>query len=418
MGAVIEAELVAEGEESANERMGPSWFRRRARPVLFWTHLVAGLVSGVVVLIMSVTGVALTYQKQMTSWADLRGLAGGPPSAGAPRLSADSLLTRLRSDSGLTPTSIVWRNRPNAPVELVLPQQRRLFVNAYTGDALGSGSAGMRKFFRVMTDWHRWLAMSGERRVTGRMITGVSNLAFLVLVLTGIWLWWPRHTTRVAFRNILRFRTGVSSKARDFNWHHVIGFWSFIPLAIIVASGAVISYPWASDLVYRVAGEPPPRRETAPPPAAPAAAPTLAAGSRDEAARPLVISIDAALATATGRVSDWRTISLTMPRSDTAALAFTIDRGMGGEPTKRATLALDADGTERRWQPFDSQSTARRWRSILRFAHTGEVLGFVGQTIAGLVSLGASLLVYTGLALSWRRFRTWRRRTALPSGAL
>ena len=56
-------------------------------------------------------------------------------------------------------------------------------------------------------------------------------------------------------------------------------------------------------------------------------------------------------------------------------------------------------------------------RSILRFAHTGEVLGFAGQTIAGLVSLGATLLVYTGLALSWRRFWSWRRRTALPSAA-
>ena len=106
-----------------------------------------------------------------------------------------------------------------------------------------------------------------------------------------------------------------------------------------------------------------------------------------------------------------------MPRSDTASLAFTIDRGMGGEPTKRAQLALAADGSERRWQPFESQSKARRWRSNLRFAHTGEVLGFAGQTIAGLVSLGATLLVYTGLMLSWRRFRSWRRRTALPTPA-
>ena len=408
MGAVIEAELVGERSVGSSDRTGPSWWRRNARPVLFWTHLVAGLVSGVVVLIMSVTGVLLTYQKQMTSWADLRGLAGGPPAAGATRLSADSLLRRLRSDSALTPTSIVWRNNASAPVEMVLPQQRRLFVNGYTGHVLGSGSADMRKFFRVVTDWHRWLAMSGERRDTGRMITGASNLAFLLLVLTGIWLWWPRNATRVAFRSVMRFRGGLSSKARDFNWHHVIGFWSFIPLAIIVASGVVISYPWASDLVYRVAGEAPPRRE---------AAPTPPAGPRNEAARPPVISIDAALATATARVSDWRTISLTLPRNDTAALAFTIDRGMGGEPTKRAQLALASDGTERRWQPFESQSTARRWRSILRFAHTGEVLGFAGQTIAGLLSLGATLLVYTGLALSWRRFWAWRRRAALRAGA-
>jgi uncharacterized iron-regulated membrane protein len=43
----------------------------------------------------------------------------------------------------------------------------------------------------------------------------------------------------------------------------------------------------------------------------------------------------------------------------------------------------------------------------MRFAHTGEVLGIAGQTIAGLVSAGAVVMVWTGLALTWRRFRSW-----------
>jgi len=38
------------------------------------------------------------------------------------------------------------------------------------------------------------------------------------------------------------------------------------------------------------------------------------------------------------------------------------------------------------------------------------VLGVVGQTIAGIVSLGAVFLVYTGLALTLRRFAKWMRR--------
>ena len=42
------------------------------RTVLFWAHLAAGTVAGVVILIMSVTGVALTYEKQMLEWADRR----------------------------------------------------------------------------------------------------------------------------------------------------------------------------------------------------------------------------------------------------------------------------------------------------------------------------------------------------------
>jgi hypothetical protein len=56
---------------------------------------------------------------------------------------------------------------------------------------------------------------------------------------------------------------------------------------------------------------------------------------------------------------------------------------------------------------------------VLRFAHTGEVAGIAGQTLAGVVSAGASVLVYTGLALTWRRFRAWQaRRRSQESGTV
>jgi uncharacterized iron-regulated membrane protein len=60
-----------------------------------------------------------------------------------------------------------------------------------------------------------------------------------------------------------------------------------------------------------------------------------------------------------------------------------------------------------RFEPFSSNTKGRQLRTILRFAHTGEVLGIIGQTIAGLVSFGGAFLVYTGFALAWRRFRSW-----------
>lgn len=48
----------------------------------------------------------------------------------------------------------------------------------------------------------------------------------------------------------------------------------------------------------------------------------------------------------------------------------------------------------------------------MRFAHTGEYYGLAGQTLAGLASAGGAVLVYTGLALAWRRFVAWLRRRA------
>jgi uncharacterized iron-regulated membrane protein len=100
-----------------------------------------------------------------------------------------------------------------------------------------------------------------------------------------------------------------------------------------------------------------------------------------------------------------------LPAVPAAPVAFTIDEGDGGQPQKRSTLTLDAStGAIVRWEPFSSLSAGRRLRSYLRFAHTGEVLGLFGQTIAGLASAGAAVLVWTGLALAWRRLWAWRQR--------
>ena len=43
---------------------------KNVRRIVFWLHLATGVSAGAVVLIMSVTGVLLTYEKQMLRWAD------------------------------------------------------------------------------------------------------------------------------------------------------------------------------------------------------------------------------------------------------------------------------------------------------------------------------------------------------------
>ena len=77
-----------------------------------------------------------------------------------------------------------------------------------------------------MIDWHRALGFSGDNRAIGRAITGAGNAAFLFLALSGLYLWWPRKWTARVLRKSIWFRRGLSSRARDFNWHNVIGFWS------------------------------------------------------------------------------------------------------------------------------------------------------------------------------------------------
>jgi uncharacterized iron-regulated membrane protein len=351
------------------------------RKILFWLHLTAGTFAGAVILIMSMTGVLLMYEKQIMAWADERAYRATPP-PGAARLPVETLIANVRDARKAMPSAVTLRSDVDAPAMLGFGREAAVYVNPYSGAILGEGSPAVRRFFRVVTDWHRWLGANGENRGTGRAITGACNLAFLFIVVSGLYLWWPRSWNRQSLRAVTWFRTGLPGKARDFNWHNVIGLWCFAPLFLVVLSGVVISYPWAGNLVYRVAGSQPPAARTA-------------AAHWNEAEQ---------------QVLGWNTITLRLPGSNRAPLAFTVDQGSAGQPQKRGTLLVNRTTGEQRWETFASQDAGRRLRSWLRFVHTGEYYGLAGQTIAGVASLGGVFLVYTGLALAWRRFWGWRAR--------
>jgi uncharacterized iron-regulated membrane protein len=369
------------------------------RKIIFWCHLPVGAIAGVVILIMCVTGVLLSYEKQITAWADTRGYRSAPPTVETRHLSVDTLIGKAREARNANPTAVTLKSDPAAPAEIAFGRETTLFVNPYTGAVLGEGSQKTRSFFRAVTDWHRWLGAKGDNRNVARAITGVCNLGFLFLVMSGFYLWWPRSFNRQLLRNVTWFRRGLPSKARDFNWHNVIGFWSAVPLFIVVLSAVVISYTWAGNLVYRVVGETPPTPRTNQP------APAPASNSQPG-------NLDLAWTRAEQQVSDWQSISLQLPNAAAAPLTFNIDSGTGGQPQKRAQLVLDrATGEVVRWEPFSSYTRGRQLRSILRFAHTGEVVGITGQTIAGLVSAGGAVLVFTGVALAIRRLRAWIARS-------
>ncbi len=375
------------------------------RTALFWTHLVIGVAAAGVILIMSITGVLLTYQRQMQYWADTSAFRAEPP-PGAVRLPVDALIRRAEAHASTGEpapvTTVTLRSDPVLPVALAVGRTT-LYANPYTGDVYGEGRGQrMRAFFSSMVSWHRWLALSGDQRATGRAITGAANLAFLFIVGSGMYLWWPRSLTWRRVRNVTWFRRGLPGKARDFNWHNVLGFWSAIPLAVVVYSGVVISYPWASNGVYRMMGETPPA------PAGRGGGAPVEAATESTTRR---IALTELLEMAAAREPQWNILSLRLPTSPGGPITVTIDRGDGGQPHLRDTVTFSAsDGVVVSATHFGDQTSARQVRSLLRFAHTGEAAGLTGQTIAGLVSAASVVLVYTGLALSWRRGWAWWRR--------
>jgi uncharacterized iron-regulated membrane protein len=386
------------------------------RSTVFWIHLACGVLVGLVVLMMSVTGVILTYERQILAWAEARTFPA--PARNAQRLALEELVAaaKLRRPE-FTPTTIMVRNDPNAPVTLGAGRASSLLADPHSGEVRDPGAQGLRSFFSAVTGWHRWFNATGENRAVARAITGASNLGFLFLILSGVYLWLPRIFKWAAFKARLLFNAkATTAKARDFNWHHVFGIWSAIPLVVVVATATVFYYPWANDLVYLSVGEQPPPR-AAGGGGGPAPAPSETHAQGGTAIHRL--GYDALLARAAEQ-GDWRTLTLTIPTEVAAeTVRIGIDQGNGGQPHLRHTLTLDAStGAVAAWAPFSSQTTGQKARSWIRFLHTGEALGLIGQTIAGLVSFTSILMVWTGFALAYRRLvqpLLRRRRAAMPT---
>ena len=370
------------------------------RRAIFWIHLAVGATAAVAVLVMAVTGVLLTYQAQLEGWA-LRGYRADPAPDAAP-LALDELIARAGGEapSGLV-ASVALSSNPREPAVLGLGDGAAVHVDRFTGERRGGGDTRTGRFLRGVMYVHRWFALEGEYRIVGRTIMATANLGFLFLLVSGIYLWWPSRGGRAAWRRALWFRRGLGGRARDFNWHNVIGFWSAVPLAVIVASGATISYQWAADLVHRLAGDAPPFQQS------PQQSASVTRDDPPVTPNPTgpPVELQALAAKAVAGTPGWRALTISLPESARDPVVIAVDRGNGRQPSKSEDLLFDRATGElvgRGGYPtFSPGFKVRRW---LRYAHTGEVYGVVGQSIAGAVSLGTAVMVWTGVAMSWRRF--------------
>jgi uncharacterized iron-regulated membrane protein len=386
------------------------------RKILFWIHLATGCLAGTIVLIMSVTGVLLAYERQITSWAD-RDYRSTPPAAGAMRLPIEAMTEKVTAQNGALPSVITLRSDPAAPAEVSFGREHVYLVDVYSGSVLGEGSQSVRSFFQKVENWHRWLGASNGNHAVGRAITGACNFGFLLLLVSGPFLWMPRRWSWQNVMPIALFRGGLSGRAREFNWHNVIGIWCAVPLFIIVLSGVVMSYPWANNLLYRLTGNEPPVQGNGPPRGA--GGPRGAQRARrGEEAPPSLAGLNPLWARAEQQVPGWRSLTLRLPPRGRGPMSFTIDTG-NGRPDQRAQLTLDRRTAEVvRWEPFSSYNASRRLRTWFRFLHTGEAGGIAGQTVAGIATAGAAMLVWTGIFLAIRRLSRWRnRRRSLPDVA-
>jgi uncharacterized iron-regulated membrane protein len=293
--------------------------------------------------------------------------------------------------------------------------------------------------------------MGGSLRDSfGRAVTGYSNLLFFLIVLSGLYLWFPRRWAWQNVKPALLLRGGLSGKARNWNWHNVAGIWCWLPLVVIVGSGVVMSFPWANSLLFRAFGSEAPAQGGRPGAAGQGGEQTGGRGGRGgsegegrrrggertagnqggdrersgsrenasgdsrrpqgDAAAATPADLDRIYANLAQSEVGWTSIVIALPARD-GNVRITIDKGNGGQPQSRFDRVLSPDGfrviSEHHWT---DDPIAQRARAFVRFGHTGEMGGLAGQAIGAIACLAGCFLVWTGIAMALSRLRSFLRR--------
>lgn len=333
------------------------------RRTLLWLHRWAGILAGLVILVVAVTGGALVFERQLDRWMNPHLYPHG--GSGGARVPVAQALAMLRE------------SRPGAPVAgIILPKggndalkvftgNHAVHLDPETGRVLGSRirNAG---FFRTMTRLHVSL-LAGK---TGGTIVAVATLITIGLALSGLWLWWPLK--------IFGFRKGAGFRRFNLDLHSAAGLYSSAFLLVIAATGATIHYLDHDHPKGRFSKPQPGRNR---------------------------ISVDEAVAKAEAALPGAKVVSLEMPPPNPRApyhlqLAFPED----ASPAGRSVVFLDQFSGETLDVHSSREGTLlERYQELQLSMHTGGIFG-LPTMLAALLACGALILqIASGYVLWWKR---------------
>ncbi len=379
------------------------------RKIIFWLHLAAGLIAGVVIAIMSATGIAIAFEEEILAWIDREPARLSAPAADATPKPIAELTTAVQQVyPNFNVTTVIVPRDPQRAYEFYAGREGPLYVDPYSTSIRESRAHATHDFIHTLEEWHRWLGRPNGLTSTGRLVTGICNFAFVILCLTGLWLWFPKLWNSRALRPRLAFIKKFRGKARDFNWHHVFGFWSMPVLTILAVTGVVISFEWAHRLVFTLAGEEAPQsRNYGMMAVPPAVVPTPAPGTPR-------VSAETLLASARAAFRDWQSLRLVLP-DPTSSAPVSLGITLPDHMPSRAYVPAELDpftGEILQATRFQDRSAGLQARVWIRFLHTGGAFGLTGKIVATLATAASLVLIYTGFALSWRRFFPRKTRVA------
>ena len=217
-------------------------------------HLWVSVPFGIVITITCFTGALLVFEKEITVLCvgDITVVTpvGEPLPVG---VIADKVDATLPADVDVK--GVVVSSSPDEAyrVNLSKPKKAAVFVNQYTGEVIGKDER--LPFFRTVFRLHRWLMDSnpGEGKVFwGKIIVGASTLAFVVILLTGLVIWWPRNRKMLGNRLQIALKKGKNRFWYDL--HVAGGFYAMLLLLVMALTGLTWSFEWYRNGAYSLFG--------------------------------------------------------------------------------------------------------------------------------------------------------------------
>jgi uncharacterized iron-regulated membrane protein len=354
---------------------------------LIWKwHFVAGLVACPIVAIVALTGAIYTFEPEIQRWASADLIEVVPE--GRPR-PVDDLVAAAASRceaGGITIAGppdrsyIVWCR----------DSQRSVYLDPYRGTVLGERDAAkttwsVATFFHVVFTLH-WELMLGER---GRLVIEWATSWTILLLVSGVVLWWPRGKRRGG--GVLWPRGRLSGRQWLRDLHAVLGAYALPIVLTLAATGLMWTIHAGTGRWNRIAAEP----ELAPP------------VSREIPGAPR-IGFDAALAGAgIDPATESRSIYAEAPgpkdKPDATYFLWVSDESHE-TPSTLELLRIDAySGAVLRRTGWDDRSALGKVDAARYAIHVGAILGLPGRIAACVASLILAALCLTGPWMWWMR---------------
>lgn len=226
-------------------------------------HLWLGLLSGLIVLILSITGCIYVFSQEITGM--IRKEAMYVPAVAEKTIPISKLWQSTQAKVGtkieLSNVSVYnnpkkswvfhcYKGNENAYTYFgSIEYYQSIYVDPYTGKVLGMYDEEM-DFFNIVKFIHWSLLMETS---IGQPIIGWSTFIFVIMLITGIVLWWPKNKSARKQRFAFQWKKTTQWKRKNYDLHNIFGFYISVIALIIAFTGMVWAFTWFQAIVY-VAG--------------------------------------------------------------------------------------------------------------------------------------------------------------------